>query len=85
MWKLLSTIATILSFISAFYLWSKVRKKIEDKPYHYGDSLYRGEMHTTTQSDPNAPENQTYDPIYYGDMGDEMYTSIPPDSEHLIN
>lgn len=45
MWKPISTIATILSFASAFYLWVRVRKKIEEDPYYYyGDSMYRGDM-----------------------------------------
>jgi|GEM_PF-6965247 len=53
MWKILSVIAAILSFVSVFYLWGRVRRKVEDDPYyHYGDSLYRGdegdENHYTT-------------------------------------
>ncbi|MCP4296245.1 MAG: hypothetical protein GY786_11610 [Proteobacteria bacterium] len=69
MWKLLSTIATILSFVTAFYLWSKIYRKVEDDPYyHYGDSMYRGDMkkedYDSTPPDMDDLENPAGNPIF---------------------
>ncbi len=67
MWKIMSRVATVLSFISAFYLWVKVRKKIEEDPfYYYGDSMYRSDLN----------EEQTVEPPTMDDLDKQSESTV---------
>lgn len=55
MWRILSVIAGVASFIGIFLYWGKKRQSIEDDHYYlYGDSLHQGALEEKTVAAPQS-------------------------------
>jgi len=69
MWRLLSVIAAVTSFISVFLYWSKRKQLFEDDHYSlYGDSLYQELPNEYLKTDKNCMPAQSESQEESGDV-----------------
>ena len=57
MWRFISTVTAIFSAIGVIYLWRRfLHHEEDDHYYHYGDSMYRGDL-----SEPISKKSPTWE------------------------
>ncbi|MBT4290674.1 MAG: hypothetical protein HOD92_25385 [Deltaproteobacteria bacterium] len=60
MWRLLSVIAAVTSFVSVFLYWSKRKQLFEDDHYYlYGDSQYQEPPNDYSKIDKSSIANHS--------------------------